>query len=198
MFYSIVRGVLKFLTLIIYRVKVINVENFNNTNGRCIICCNHISNIDPIILACYTKRQICFMAKKELFNISIIRYLAKKINAFPVDRTGVSVSAIRHAVSILKDDKVLGIFPEGTRVKGYDENNSKAGISMIANMSNSLIVPAFLRAKGKYRPFSKVELIFGDPKNYFEGIEGRITSDMHTEIGKQILKDIYLLENKLN
>ncbi len=196
MFYAIASSIARLVFLVIFRVKLINAENFNNTKGRCIICCNHISNFDPLILACFTKRQISFMGKKELFKIPVLKSLIKWLNVFPVDRTGVTVSSMKHAVSILKEGKVLGIFPEGTRVKSYDENNAKAGISMIANMADSLIVPVFIRSK--YRLFGKIEVVFGEPTNYFEGIEGRINSEIHTQIGKKILKDIYSLENRLN
>lgn len=196
MFYTIACFIAKYIFLLAFRVKLINVDNFNNTKGRCIICCNHISNFDPLMLACFTKRQISFMAKKELFKVPVLKTLVKWLNVFPVDRTGVSVSSMKHAVSILKEDRVLGIFPEGTRVKGYDENNAKAGISMIANMANSLIIPVFIRSE--YRLFSKIEIIFGEPTNYFTSIEGRISSEMHMQIGKQILRDIYSFEDKLS
>lgn len=196
MFYSIACFLAKPIFSIMFRVKLVNVENFNNTNRRCIICSNHLSNFDPLILGCFTKRQISFMAKKELFKVPVLRTLVKWLHVFPVDRTGVSVSSMKHAVSILKEDKVLGIFPEGTRVKGYDENNAKAGISLIAKMGDSLIIPVFIRSK--YKLFSKIEIVFGEATNYFEGLEGRISSEMHLQIGKQVLKDIYSLEEKLN
>lgn len=195
MLYTIFRGICKAIALIIYRVRVTNADNFNNTNGRCIVCCNHISMVDPVIIACFTKRKINFMAKKEAFEVPILKNILKGVGCFPVDRTGVSLSAIKHAISLLKEDKVLGIFPEGTRVKEYNEENAKAGVSMIANMSGSLIIPVFIRSK--YKLFSKVEVIFGEPIDYFEGIEGKITSEVHSEIGKQILRDIYSLESKL-
>ena len=197
MFYTIAASIAKLILLVIFRVKITNVENFNKTEGRCIICANHISIFDPVILACFTKRKISFMAKKELFEIPVVRTIMKWFLVFPVDRSGVNVSSMKYAINLLKEEKVLGIFPEGKRVKnGYDENNAKAGISMIANMSNSLIIPVFIRSK--YKLFSKVEVVFGEATNYFEGIEGRISSEMHTQIGKQILKDIYSLENELN
>lgn len=196
MLYTILRGICKVIALIIFRVKVTDADNFNNTDGRCIICCNHISMIDPVLIACFVKRKINFMGKKELFDVPILKNILKGVGVFPVDRTGVSLSAIKHAISLLKEEKVLGIFPEGTRVKEYNEENAKSGVSMIANMSNSLIVPVFIRSK--FKLFSKVEIIFGKPTNYFEDIEGKITSEIHTEIGKQILRDIYSLERKLN
>ncbi len=192
MLYTILRGICKIIALIIFRVKVTNADNFNKTNGRCIICCNHISMIDPVLIACFVKRKINFMGKKELFDVPILKNILKGVGVFPVDRTGVSLSAIKYAISLLKEDKVLGIFPEGTRVKEFNEENAKSGVSMIANMSNSLIVPVFIRSK--FKLFSKVEIIFGEPTNYFEGIEGKITSEHHTEIGKQILRDIYSLD----
>jgi len=177
-------------------VKVTGADKFNHTQGRCIICCNHISMLDPVLIACYVKRKINYMGKKELFDVPILKTLLKGVGVFPVDRSGASMSAIKHAISILKEDKVLGIFPEGTRVSGYNEENAKSGVSMIASMGNSIIIPVFIRSK--FKLFSKVEIVFGEPTNYFEGIEGRVTSEKHTEIGKQILKDIYSLESKLN
>ncbi len=196
MFYSIARFLAKPIFSIMFRVKLVNVENFNDTNGRCIICSNHISNFDPLILGCFTKRKISFMAKKELFEIPVLRTVLKWLYVFAVDRTGVSVSSMKHAVSILKEDKVLGIFPEGTRVKSYDENNAKAGISMIAKMADSLIIPVFIRSN--YKLFSKIEIVFGEATSYLKEIEGRINSEMHLQIGKQVLRDIYSLEKKLS
>ncbi len=196
MLYTVLRGICKVIALLIFRIRITNADNFNKTNGRCIICCNHISMIDPVLIACFVKRKINFMGKKELFDVPVLKNILKGVGVFPVDRTGVSLSAIKYAISLLKEDKVLGIFPEGTRVKGYDEDNAKSGISMIANMSNSMIIPVFIRSK--FKLFSKVEIIFGEPTDYFKEIEGRISPEDHAQIGKQILKDIYSLESKLN
>lgn len=193
MLYSTLSTILKPLLSIAFKIELKNVDNFNNTTGRCILCSNHVSMLDPVILACFTKRQIKFMAKKELFQNKLLNYILVKVGAFPVDRQGVTLSAIKTAIKILNKDEVLGIFPEGTRVTEYNEDNSKPGIAMISYKSNSPIIPVFISAKYKFR--GKVVVTFGEPVNYFSDIDGKVTSEQYDTIGKKILKDIYQLEN---
>lgn len=194
MFYKIVVAVLKVLVFFVFDLKIHNKERIDKSEGGLIACGNHTSMLDPVILAVSSKRQIHFMGKKELFDRKIFGYLFKKLGAFPVDREGVSMSAIKSSMAVLKQNEVLGIFPEGTRVKKYDENNAKPGIALIANKTKANVIPFYI--KGAYKFRGKIEIFFGEEKNYFEGIEGKITSDTYSEIGKQILRDIYNLNDR--
>jgi len=193
--YKIARGISKFLSIILFKVKVHNVENFNDIEGRVVVCANHTNILDPVMIACYSKQTIHFMGKKELFDKKILGPILRAVHCFPVDRKGVSLSAMKHAIKILKNDSILGIFPEGTRVKGFDINNAKAGISLIAKNSSSRIIPVYIKSTYKFR--STVDIYFGEPKDYFEDVEGKIDTAVHTEIGKQILIDIYGLGDNL-
>lgn len=194
MFYKIVVAILKVLVFIVFDLEVCNADRINNTKEGLIVCGNHGSLIDPVILAVSTKRQIHYMGKKELFNNKIIGFIFKKLGAFPVDRDGVSMSAIKSSLAVLKSNEVLGIFPEGKRVDGYDENNAKPGIALIANKANSNIIPFYI--KGPYKFRGKIKVYFGEETNYLENIEGRVKSEDYHEIGKQILRDIYSLESE--
>lgn len=62
-------NVLKFISNVIFRLFFrIKIHGNNKLpDGRLIICSNHISALDPIILAISTNRKISFLAKKELF-----------------------------------------------------------------------------------------------------------------------------------
>lgn len=191
MLYKVARGICKFLSKFMYKVTIHNVESFDNMDGRAIVCANHLHIFDPVMIACYTKQTIHFMGKKELFDKKVLGYILRRVHCFPVDRKGVSLSAMKHAIKILKEDHVLGIFPEGTRVKEFDINNAKAGISLIAKNSNSKIVPVFIKSDYKFR--STLDIYFGEPKDYFEEVEEKITTEVHEKIGKQILTDIYAL-----
>jgi len=185
MFYKIVVGFFKFLVFIVFDIEVKNAENLNKTEGGLIACGNHISMIDPVILAISSKRQVHFMGKKELFDKKILGYVFRKLGAFPVDRQGVSMSAIKSSLAVLSNDEILGIFPEGTRVKQYDESNAKPGIALIANKAKVNILPFYIQGKYKFR--GKIKIIFGEQKDYFE---------IYNEIGKQILTDIYNLKDR--
>lgn len=189
MFYKIAVIILKIFVFLMFKLETHHSENFNNYYGRCIICANHISMLDPVILAISSRRKICYMGKKELFENKFLGYIFGKLGAFPVDRSGVSFSAIKNSLTILNRDEVLGIFPEGTRVTEYNEENAKPGIAMIANKANSKIIPVYINGQYKFR--GKIDIYFGKEKNYFENYTGKINTEKYTEVGKEILRDIY-------
>jgi len=195
MFYKIAVIVLKVLVFIIFDLEVYNRENLDNIDGGLIICGNHRSMIDPVILAVSTKRQIHFMGKKELFENKFLSFLFRSLGAFPVDRKGVSLSAIKNSLNVLNKGGILGIYPEGTRIKtGFDEKNAKSGIALIANKAKVGIMPVYLDGPYKFR--GKLRLYIGEEKDYFKNYGGRLNSEDYTEIGIEILKDIYRLKNE--
>lgn len=149
----------------LYRLEVTGTEHI--PDGAAVVCCNHTSLLDPILLACgfgYEK-QLCFMAKKELFQNKLFGGLLRKVHAFPVDRGNVELVTIRHSINLLKEGKKLGIFPEGRRVLPGEETNGtegvKTGVAMIAMRAGAPIVPVYLSRKK--RMFAKHSLIIGKP-----------------------------------
>lgn len=191
MLYKLAQYVIRFIFFFIFRIRTYDISEINSYSGRLIVCCNHISALDPVVLGISVKPQIFFMGKKELFGNKFLSWLFKKLGAFPVDRMGVTLSALRSSLDVLKNDKILGIFPEGTRVDGFDENNAKPGIAMIAGRSGAKILPVYI--SGQYRFMGRIELRFGKPKDYFEGYTGKLNTEIYTEVSRQILEDIYSL-----
>ncbi len=193
MFYKFVVVFFKILVFFVFDLKVHNSDSINISKESLIVCGNHTSMIDPVILAITSKRQIHFMGKKELFDKKILGYILRKLGGFPVDRQGVSMSAIKNSLAVLNNNEILGIFPEGTRVKQFDEKNAKAGIALIANKAKTNIIPFYI--KGTYKFRGKIEIIFGEEKDYFKNLETKPNTEIYTEIGKQILRDIYSLND---
>jgi 1-acyl-sn-glycerol-3-phosphate acyltransferase len=101
------------------------------------------------------------MGKIELFKHWIARFFFKLVKAFPVRRGEGDLAAIRHAFRILRDGKLFGIFPEGTRIKSGKLRQFEPGTSMIALKTDSPIVPVFL--KGEYKAFRRMKVIIGEP-----------------------------------
>ncbi len=195
MFYKIVVNVFKVLVFLIFDLKVHNKENLDNTSGGLIVCGNHISMIDPVILAISTKRKIHYMGKKELFENKFWSFIFRNLGAFPVDRQGVSLSAIKSSLNVLNNGGVLGIYPEGTRIKnGYNQDNAKPGIALIANKAKVKILPVYVEGQYKFR--GKLNFYIGKEKDYFENYSGKMDTEKYTEIGKEILKDIYNLKSE--
>lgn len=87
------------------------------------------------------------------------------MGAFPVDRKGGDVAAIKKTISMLKEGECVGIFPQGTRIPYVNprETEVKDGVGMIASRAGVGIVPVFIKNKsGKLKPFCRNTVIIGD------------------------------------
>ena len=114
MWYRFVQLLFSILFRIIYRLRVIGRENIPR-KGPVVIACNHVSLLDPPMVGTASSRPVHFMAKSELF-VPVLGTLYKSLGAFPVHRGAGDAHAIRTALTILKHQEVLGIFPEGHRL----------------------------------------------------------------------------------
>ncbi|SHI00759.1 lysophospholipid acyltransferase family protein [Sporanaerobacter acetigenes] len=191
LFYKICYFIGNIIFRVVFRFKVTGKNNIPK-EGRVVICANHTSNFDPLILALALPRQVHYMAKKELFNNAFLKWLFTSLGAFPVDREAADLSAIRTSVKILQNEKMLGIFPEGTRV--YEENLelAKPGVGLITIKGKAPVVPVFMSSK--YKPFSKVNITIGEPINFHEYYNQKLTKEDYKTISQKILKSIYSLK----
>ena len=72
------------------------------------------------------------------------------------------MSALNFGADIIKEGKIMGMFPEGTRSKDGKPMRAKSGIALIASLSEADIVPAAIVCDGKVKLFSKVTVIYGE------------------------------------
>lgn len=150
-FFRTFRVLFSWVVGLIFRIKVVNRQN-EPAEGGYVVCANHISATDPIML-CYAfrKHQVRFMAKKELFGIPVLAQLIRMLGAFPVDRGGGDVGAIKNAVGIVEGGCCLGIFPQGHRYPGEDPRGTptKNGAALIAVRASAPVVPVYIWRRGK-------------------------------------------------
>ena len=149
----------------IFRIKVIGGEN-EPENGKFIVCANHTSATDAIVICfAFRKHQVRYMAKKELFSIPVLAPLIRLLGAFPIDRGGKDVGAIRTAVDMVNDGKCLGIFPQGHRYPCVDPRTTatKNGAALITARTGADVVPAYImRKNNKFKLFRKTYVIIGE------------------------------------
>ena len=112
MYYFIGKHFFRFIYHVLFFVEIIGEENIP-TEGRVMICSNHISNLDPPLVGSTMRRRVNFMAKEELFRNRIAAFILRKVGAFPVKRGAADTSAIRTGIKILEEENVLVVFPEG-------------------------------------------------------------------------------------
>ncbi|MCE4047640.1 MULTISPECIES: lysophospholipid acyltransferase family protein [Bacillaceae] len=146
------------------RSEAINKDKLPKDTGY-VVACSHIGWIDVVALGTsLLPKQIHFMAKKELFTKPNAAKFLNSINAFPVDRENPGPSSIKTPVKLLKEKKIVGIFPSGTRTS--EDVPLKRGAATIANLAKVPIVPAAYSGptdlKGLLKG-NKIRVMFGDP-----------------------------------
>lgn len=158
--YRIVRPILAFLMRIIFWPVIIGNDNIPK-KGRCVLAGTHIYDFDPILIMASTKRNVYFIAKKELHD-GKFGFVFRWAGTIPVDRSKKNPKARIKAEEALKEGKIVGIFPEGTtkKPKGVLLPFKYGAVSM-AKKTNSKIVPFAII--GEYKLFSKIKIVFDKP-----------------------------------
>jgi 1-acyl-sn-glycerol-3-phosphate acyltransferase len=171
--FFVIFGTIKFILRMVYKL-LFRVQIFDMgkmpSKGKLILCCNHMSYADPVIIdSFFFKRQIFFMAKIEAFANSFASSFLTYCNSYPVKRKGFDRQAIRHSLDILENGEIVGIFPEGTRSTDGIIREGQRGIGLLAVMSGSDILPMAISGSNmiiqkprKRLFFPKIRIICGD------------------------------------
>lgn len=113
-----------------------------------ILASNHQSNLDPLLLGSWIRRQVYFFAKKELWNNRFFGWIISRTNAFPVNRQALDRQAMQHVKKVLANGYGLVFFPEGTRGNGIKLQPGKPGLGLVLKQSKQIvpIVPVYLHS----------------------------------------------------
>lgn len=161
----------------------------NIPEGGCVVCPNHVQLSDPpfAAVALGHKIPIRLMAKKELFEKRWLAWLISALGAFPVDRGGADITAIKTALGCVKAGCKLIIFPQGTR--NAAEGETKKGAAMLAVKTRAPILPVYISEGKGFRCHARVVIgksFTPDPKEKDYGV-----------IAEDILHRIYALKEEI-
>ena len=95
MLYILFRYLLWPLFMIIMRPQVYNLKGLR-VKGGAIYACNHLSMLDPVMIAFLSPRIVHFMAKKELFN-GLGKVFFKGLMVFPVNRHTADIASLKRS-----------------------------------------------------------------------------------------------------
>ena len=171
-------------------VRAVGRENI--PEGAAVLCANHTALTDPLFV-CFAARlhfKIRPLAKIELSRVPLIGWLLGKAGVIYVDRGHADVKAVKAALSCLKGEGKLLIFPEGTRVHEGEDVAAKGGAALFATRTGSPLLPVYVsRKKPRFRPTT---VVFGQP--FYPQIAGRkATAEELNEITNQVMAQIHAL-----
>ena len=119
--------------------------------GPIIIVSNHLSMIDPPLLAASIPHPIVYMAKEELSHHPYLGWAVGAYGAFTVKWERVDRQAMRRALDMLKQGKVLGLFPEGSRSRQGQMRHAHPGTALIALQSGAAILPVGITGSERFQ-----------------------------------------------
>ena len=196
LFYRFTKLVFGLILLVWTRKQVVGLENVPR-RGPLILASNHVNLLDPPLLAVLMPRRIIYMGKVELWETPIIGPLYTLAGFIPVQRFGADLAALRKAEKVLRQNQVLGMFPEGTRSGKPGLGKGQPGTAMIALRSGAPIVPvavtgtAGVAVPRSFFRITRVGVVFGKP---FELPKGRrLNAELVEQCTERIMKEIALL-----
>jgi 1-acyl-sn-glycerol-3-phosphate acyltransferase len=138
---------------ILFRGAVTGLEHVPHSGGF-LVAANHASHLDPFIVGSQLPRQVTFFARKTLWTPGLPSWWLDAVGVIPVDRDGGSdVAALKRVLTALKQEKVIIMFPEGTRSPDGLLQTPKPGVGLFACKTQVPVVPA--RIFGSFEAFGK-------------------------------------------
>lgn len=107
--------------------------------GPVLLASNHVGYLDGPLLFSLAPRPFHAMIKREMFEGRMGTVLTS-VGQIPLTRKHVDPGAVKLALRALRDDKVLAIYPEGSRGPG-DGRFAKPGLAYLAMCTGAPIVP---------------------------------------------------------
>ena len=175
--------------------------------GPLIIASNHASYMDhlflSVVIISLLDKKLHFLAKKEHFDSLIQRLWHNYVGGIPLDREAGGKEALGCAVRLLSYNKLIGIYPEGTRTLNGKLQKAKTGVARLALLSGAPVLPIGLIGtfkilpKGKYIPkLKRGTMNIGKPMYFKEYYNRNINKSMLREITNKIMKEIAKLSNQ--
>jgi 1-acyl-sn-glycerol-3-phosphate acyltransferase len=197
--YRIVRAAALGAAHLGFRLRVCGRENLIE-EGSAILASNHVSYLDPPLVAVSCRNEIHFLARKTLFERPVIGPLIANLNAFPVDRDRGDVAAVRAVLQLLKSGKRVLVFPEGTRSSDGNLQPARAGVGLIIAKSLAPVVP--IRIFGSYAAlprsggirFVPITVVVGKPILFTKQDAGTGDRSIYQELSNRVMSAIAALE----
>jgi len=169
--YSCCHVVCRLVAVVVFRFRVWGGRNEDGVlDGGLLVCSNHQSHFDPVLVGLTLKRQLNFLARDTLFGFAPFRWLILSLNAIPIDREGFGLSGIKETLRRLKRGQAVLVFPEGTRTTDGEVAPLKAGFCTIARRSKVPLLPVAIEGafdawpKGQKLPrISIIQVSVGPP-----------------------------------
>lgn len=199
MIYWPIRFLSKAIFKIFYNFKVYEAGNLPE-KGPFLVCCNHCSFFDPVVICDVVPQRVYWVVLKDLYSVWPLSILLRFAKCIPVN------GATKEALNVLKQGKVIGIFPEGRRTyDGKLMKKGKKGAALIAMRSAAPVVPVWINGthqayprRAKFPKIHPIQVYIGKPLVFHRHEEEIIDEQTLSAATAKIMQSIAGLMPKQN
>lgn len=159
------------------------------SRGGVVLACNHVSYLDPAVVAVACPRRVVFLARQALFQVPWLGAWMRFMKTPSVDRRSTE-TGLRTAVRLLRQGQPVIIFPEGGRQLSGRLGTVRPGVGWLAAKAKAPVVPVLLTGTRHALPPgspwlrpAKIRVAFGPPIRY---PVGRFSSQAAERLAQQV------------
>lgn len=195
LFRRLVIAIVGFLAKVFFRPQYYN-QHYLLEEKSYMLLGNHHSLLDPVLVHLGVPDYVYWVAKKELFEKRLFSKIFLALKMIPLDRDKVDLNAMRIIRSHIMGKKIIGLFPQGTRVKRdkYQASKAQAGVASICLKYDCKIIPFY--CDGPYKLFRKNTIVFGAPFSLNKSLAFASKQERKQELANEILRNSYALNGK--
>jgi 1-acyl-sn-glycerol-3-phosphate acyltransferase len=189
------------MRLFVRPVNIQGLDSLKNIQGPLILSSNHRGRVDGVWIWYYIARMnrdklvdLRIVTGESFFKIPVLGWYLKNMRCFPVEK-GRGVDILDPLVEVLRQGKLVSIFPEGKMQKHPDhKGDAKRGVGYLIWKSKAPVIPIYINyiKKSKYIPIWEMILVVGESHIYNIKSEDELK-----EYADKVLASVYKLENNI-
>ena len=164
--------------LLVYRMKRLTPEGEKyrgKIRGGAIMAANHTSFSDPFLVGVAVwYRRLFFLVAEIVMTGKLRSWLLKGVGAIRIDRNEADIEAIRKSVAVLKEGRLLAVFPQGGIAADGEVETVKSGAVLIALQAGVPIIPMHIYPRKHW--YSRRVVVIGNPIDPKKLIEKKFPS----------------------
>lgn len=189
--YDLTRTVARLAAVVLFRIRCEG-RGRVPADTATLICANHQSFLDPILVGLACNRRLTFLARESLFRWGPFGRLLVWYDTVPIKREGVGIGGLKETLRRLKQGQAVLVFPEGTRSRDGRVGNLQPGFCALVRRGRALLVPVGIDGAFEVWPRWRrwprprtIHLHFGPPIN--QKLADALTDDqLVEELGRRI------------
>ena len=185
-------NLIRVMVRLLYRLEYQGLEHVP-ASGPVILVANHTSLNDMFVIHTIIRPWIHWVSKIELFRSRWLGSALLKLGCIPVDRGKTDLQAARGIFTALRNRQVVGMFPQGTRVKPDQiaQVRPRNGSMHFAVKTGAWLLPVAI--SGKFRLFGKIRIVFGPPWRPDVDPRAQLSAEDLDQLTLDMMRRIYSL-----